>query len=206
MDSAILQILSDSVGTAMGEHSLFHRGILKKADLSSNPMMQAVAAQMMQQPPENMPMLVSLYSQKLEKDLREDLQGEDEAAEEELDPLKVENDRLRTMVENLRTKISLIDKQKELGRLQGEMSSMQEMAPNPAAGAAAGGLPAEAGGVPPEAAAAAAQQQQAAMQQAAMMAAQQQQQQPQQAPAQVPGAAPAVQGPQGVGPVEAAAV
>jgi len=208
MDSAMLRILGDTVGTAVGEHTLFHRGIMKLADLDSNPVMQALAAQMLQQPPENMPMLVSLYAQKLEKDLREDLQGEQELAEEETDPLRMENDRLRAMVENLRTRIQLIDKQKELGRLQGEMAATQEMSPNPAAAAAAGGLPAEAGGMPPEAAAAAQQQEQMAMMQAAQQAALQQAAAAQQAAAQgqQQQAAPIVQGAQGVGPVEAAAV
>ena len=197
MDSAILRIVNDAVGTAIGENLLFHRGILKEADLQSNPVMQAVAAQMMQMPPENMPMLASLYAQKLEQDLREDLQGEEEMSQEETDPLRMENRRLHEMVENLRTKAELIEKQKELGRLQGELAAAQEMAPNPAIAAAGGGLPPGAGGIPPEVAAAAQQQQMAGG-----MA-------PEMAPP-MPGAEAGVPvqtpGPQGVGPVEAAAI
>lgn len=197
MESAILKLVDEATKLAVGEHLLFHRGILKEADLQSNPIMQAVAAQMLQQPPENMPMLTSLYSQKLEKDLREDLQGENEMGEEETDPLRAENKRLREMTENLRQKVKLIEEQKELGRLQGEMAATQEMAPNPAVAAAAGGLPPGAGGVPPEIAAQAAQAQAA---QPAMAPAQA-------APPAQPMAAPAAPpGPAGVGPVEAAAV
>ena len=190
MESAMLRILAD--------HG--RREFEKKAEMDGqNPILQSIAMHTMQQPPPNLPMLASLYTQKLEKDLRRDLEQPDPIDEMAADPLHQENQRLRRLTTNMRMKMDMIRMQREMARIQGEMSALQGMAPNPASAAAAGGLPPEAGGIPPEAAAAAAQQQAQA---------------PAPAPAGPPvGGAPgsAPQAPpgaasMGVGPVEAASM
>ncbi len=194
MESAMLRILAEQ-GRADLEKRAFR---LRSNDDGSNPVLQAVAMHTMQQPPPNLPMLSSLYAQKLEKDLRSDLEHPDEMDEMAADPLHQENKRLRRITQNMRSKMELIRMQREMARIQGEISAMQGMAPNPAAAAAAGGLPQEAGGVPPEAAAAVAAQQGAAQQGAAA---------PQGPPV---GGAPVAPQPQpgggAVGPVEAASM
>jgi hypothetical protein len=144
MESAMLRILAEH-GRAELEKTAFGN--------RDNPVLQAVAMHTMQAPPPNLPMLSSLYTQKLEKDLRRDLERPDEMDEMEADPLYQENKRLRRITQNMRSKMEMIRMQREMARIQGEISAMQGMAPNPAAAAAAGGLPPEAGGVPPEAAA-----------------------------------------------------
>jgi hypothetical protein len=153
MESAMLRILAEH-GQAEMEKRAY-------GDYRSNPILQAVAMHTMQMPPQNLPMLSSLYAQKLEKDLRRDLEVPDPIDEMEADPLHQENKRLRRLTTNMRQKMEMIRMQREMARIQGEMSALQGMdagmAPNPAAAAAGGGLPPEAGGIPPEAAAAAQQ-------------------------------------------------
>jgi len=193
MESAMLKILAEHGQAEMEKRAYGFRG-----DGGGNPVLQAIAMHTMQAPPPNLPMLASLYAQKLEKDLRRDLETPDPIDEMEADPLHQENRRLRRIVTNMRQKMEMIRMQREMARIQGEMSVMQGMAPNPATAAAAGGLPPEAGGVPPEAAAAAAQQPQGMPpeQGASPMGGA-----PSSAP-QAPPGAPSV----GVGPVEAASM
>jgi hypothetical protein len=133
MESAMLRILA-----AHGEAELEKRAY---GGDSSNPVLQAIAMHTMQMPPQNLPMLSSLYAQKLEKDLRRDLEHPDPIDEMEADPLHQENKRLRRIVTNMRSKMEMIRMQREMARIQGELSAMQGMAPNPAAAAAAGGRP-----------------------------------------------------------------
>lgn len=158
MESAMLRILAKH-----GQAEMEKVGFRFRGDDSSNPVLQSIAMHTMQQPPPNLPMLASLYTQKLEKDLRRDLEQPDPIDEMEADPLHQENKRLRRLTTNMRQKMDMIRMQREMARIQGEMAAMQGMgegmAPNPASAAAGGGLPAEAGGIPPEAAAAAAAQQ-----------------------------------------------
>lgn len=156
MESAMLQILADH-----GQAEMEKVGFRFRGDDSSNPVLQSIAMHTMQQPPPNLPMLASLYTQKLEKDLRRDLEQPDPIDEMEADPLHQENKRLRRLTQNMRSKMEMIRMQREMARISGEVAAMQGMGgmgQNPASAAAAGGLPAEAGGIPPEAAAAAAQQ------------------------------------------------
>lgn len=186
MESAMLRILAVHGQTDLEKRAYMGRGG------GDNPVLQSISMHMMQQPPQNLPMLAGLYAQKLEKDLRNDLERPSPIDEMEADPLHQENKRLRRITQNMRSKMEMIRMQREMARIQGEISAMQGMAPNPAAAAAAGGLPQEAGGVPPEAAAA------VAAQQGAPAA-------PQGPPA---GGAPAAPQPQAgtVGPVEAASM
>jgi hypothetical protein len=194
MESAMLQILAKH-----GQNELEKVGMGMGGGEGSNPIVQAIAMHTMQQPPPNLPMLASLYTQKLEKDLRGELEQPSEMDEMAADPLHQENKRLRRMTENMRLKMSMIRMQREMARIQGEVTAMQGMAgmaANPAVAAAAGGLPAEAGGVPPEAAAAAAQGAQAPAPQGPPVGG---------APASAPQAPPGA-GSAGVGPVEAASM
>jgi hypothetical protein len=186
MESAMLRILAEQ-----GREELEK---VAYGDYRSNPILQAVAMHTMQMPPQNLPMLSSLYAQKLEKDLRRDLEVPDPIDEMEADPLHQENKRLRRLLTNMRSKMEMIKMQREMARMQGEMAAMSGMAPNPAAAAAAGGLPPEAGGVPPEAAAAAAQQPAAPVEGPPAGGA------PAAAPQAMPAASPSV------GPVEAASM
>jgi len=187
MESAMLRILADH-----GREDLEKRAF---GGDDQNPILQAIAMHTMQAPPQNLPMLSSLYAQKLEKDLRRDLEQPDPIDEMEADPLHQENRRLNRLVHNMHQKMEMIRMQREMARVQGEVSAMQGMAPNPAAAAAAGGLPPEAGGVTPEAAAAA-QPPVAAMQSGPPVGG---------APASAPQPPPG-EATMGVGPVEAASM
>lgn len=197
MESAMLRILAKHGQAEMEKLAFRFRG-----DDNSNPVLQAIAMHTMQQPPPNLPMLSSLYAQKLEKELRSDLEHPDELDEMAADPLHQENKRLRRITQNMRSKMEMIKMQREMARIQGEVSALQGMgagmAPNPAAAAAGGGLPPEAGGIPPEAAAAAAAQQGAP---APVPAGPPVGGAPASAPQPPPGAAS-----MGVGPVEAASM
>lgn len=198
MESAMLRILAEHGQREL--EKIGWAGSLRGGG-GENPILQAIAMHTMQQPPPNLPMLSSLYTQKLEKDLRRDLESPDPMDEMAADPLHQENLSLRRMVTNMRLKMDMFQMQREMARTQGEAMAMQGMAQqNPAVAAAAGGLPPEAGGIPPEVAA----------QQAAQQAASGQQQAPQGAPmAGAPGAAPQASpgsSPMGVGPVEAASM
>lgn len=153
MKSAMIQFLAQA-----GQKDLEKSAMVRiRGQQEQNPALQAVAMHMMQMPPQNLPVLASLYAQKLEKDLRRDLEQPDPIDEMEADPLHQENKRLRRILTNMRSKMEMVRLQREMARLQGEVAAMQGMAANPAAAAAAGGLPPEAGGVSPEMAAAAAQ-------------------------------------------------
>jgi len=191
MESAMLRILAEH-----GQREFEKIGKANRGG-GENPILQAIAMHTMQQPPPNLPMLSSLYTQKLEKDLRRDLESPDPMDDLAADPLHQENRSLQRMVTNMRLKMDMFQMQREMARTQGEAMAMQGMAQqNPAVAAAAGGLPPEAGGIPPEV--------------AAQQAAPGQQQAPQGAPmAGAPGVAPQASpgsSPMGVGPVEAASM
>jgi hypothetical protein len=136
MKSAILRILRGDME--------------KRAFGDNNPALAAIAQYFMQAPPPNLPQIAQLYAQKLERDAKRDIERPSYFEEEMSDPLRVENKRLRAILDNIDTKISLLQRQKELARIQGEMAAAQGMAANVAAGAVGGALPMEAGGVPPE--------------------------------------------------------
>jgi hypothetical protein len=195
MESAMLRILAEH-----GQAEMEKVGFRFRGEDAGNPILQVIAAHTMQAPPPNLPMLSSLYAQKLEKDLRRDLEVPDPIDEMEADPLHQENKRLRRITQNMRSKMEMIRMQREMARIQGEVSALQGvgagMAPNPAAAAAGGGLPPEAGGIPPEAAAAAAAQQGAPAPNGPPVGG---------APASAPQAPPGAPS-MGVGPVEAASM
>ena len=186
MESAILRIMAEQAETEMAE-----AGIDKQASVgTNNPVMQVMAAQMMQNPPMNMGNLMQLYAQKLEKDLRQDLEQPTPEDDMAADPLYQENKRLRRLTENMRMKLDMIKLQRRLAGIQGEMAMAMGMQPNPAAAAAGQGMPGQEQAMPPQE-----MPQEGAPPEGA----------PPAAPAQAPAAAPA-QGPGGMGPVEAAAV
>lgn len=138
MKSAMVEILgwfSEQVAEREGREALEKRGF---SGLNNNPILQAIAMHVMQNPPPNLPMLADMYLQKMEKDLHQDEIQRQKDEARELDPLSAENDRLYRMVSNLRAQLNLIRMQREMAGLQGEMMAMM---PNPAVAAAAQGMP-----------------------------------------------------------------
>ena len=136
MEFAMTRILAEQQAKELVKTGYF-------GDLKSNPVLQAIAANIMQNPPPNLPMLTDMYLQSLEAELRDDAERRQIEQDERLDPLDSENRRLRTMLRNLELQKDLSDTQRQMAKQQAEIQALMSL-PNPATAALAQGQ-----GMPP---------------------------------------------------------